>query len=198
VPLTLAHQSAAFLGYPGAIRALPEGPAFNRGRCAKTVVYLNVPDSLRSAKLMAGLPPETASLRSPMALLALHHVNVIVTDLPRSLAFYQKLFGLRTIERPPFKNAGAWLACGTLQVHLSVHPPGSFRTGNVDGADTHFAFRTDDFDGALATLTTNGFREDAAEDEPMRVMVRRNGLAGFPQLFILDPDRNIIEINGAP
>ena len=28
----------------------------------------------------------------------------------------------------------------------------------------------------------------------MRVMVRRNGPAGFPQLFLLDPDRNIIEI----
>ena len=70
--------------------------------------------------------------------------------------------------------------------------------GNIDGDDSHFAFRTDDFDGALATLTANGFREDAAEDDPMRVMVRRNGLAGFPQLFLLDPDRNIVEINGAP
>jgi hypothetical protein len=29
-------------------------------------------------------------------------------------------------------------------------------------------------------------------------MVRRNGPAGFPQLFLLAPDRNIIEINGAP
>src|ERR1700752_205182 len=104
-----------------------------------------------------------------MAQLALHHVNVIVTDHPRSLAFYQKLFGLTIIDRPTFKNAGAWLACGALQVHLSLYP-GSFRTGNVDGADTHFAFRTDDFDGALATLVANGFREDVAEDDPMRVM----------------------------
>ena len=38
-----------------------------------------------------------------MAQFALHHVSVIVTDLPRSLAFYQKLFGFTTIERPPFK-----------------------------------------------------------------------------------------------
>ena len=133
-----------------------------------------------------------------MARLALHHVNVIVTDLPRSLAFYQKLFGLTMMERPPFTSVGAWLACGALQVHLTLYPPGSFRTGNVDAADCHFAFRTDDFDGVLATLTARGFREDAAEDDPMRVMVRRNGPAGFPQLFLLDPDRNIIEINGAP
>ena len=133
-----------------------------------------------------------------MAQLALHHVNVIVSDLPRSLAFYQKLFGLTIIERPPFKNAGAWLACGALQVHLSICPSGSFRTRSIDGADTHFAFRTEDFDGALPTLIANGFSEDAVEDDPMRVMVRRNGPTGFPQLFLLDPDRNIIEINGAP
>ena len=102
-----------------------------------------------------------------MAQLALHHVNLIVTDLPRSLAFYQNLFDLRIMKRPPFKSVGAWLACGALQVHLTVYSPGSFRTGNVDGDDCHFAFRTDDFDGALAALTACGFREDAAEDDPM-------------------------------
>ena len=75
-----------------------------------------------------------------MAQLALHHVNLIVTDLPRSLAFYQNLFGLTIIERPPFKGAGAWLACGALQVHLTLYPSGSFRTGNVDGADSPFCF----------------------------------------------------------
>src|SRR5262245_56303540 len=53
-------------------------------------------------------------------------------------------------------------------------------TGNVDGADCHFAFRTDDFDGVLAALSANGFREDAAEDAPMHVIVRRNGPAAFP------------------
>ena len=73
-----------------------------------------------------------------------------------------------------------------------------FLPNRIDGADSHFAFRTDDFDGALATLTVNGFREEAVENDPMRLMVRRDGPAGFPQLFILDPDRNIIEINGAP
>ena len=95
---------------------------------------------------------------------------------------------------------------GCLRLARLRRPAGAFdplsarflRTGNVDGADSHFAFRTDDFDGALATLTVNGFREEAVEDDPMRVMVRRDGPAGFPQLFILDPDRNIIEINEAP
>ena len=89
--------------------------------------------------------PATASQSSPMAQLALHHVTLVVTDLPRSVAFYQRLFGLTIIERPPFKSVGAWLASGTLQVHLTLYPPGSFRTGNIDNDDCHFAFRTDDF-----------------------------------------------------
>ena len=75
-----------------------------------------------------------------MAHLPLYHVNVIVTDLPKSLDFYQKLFGVTIIERPPFKNAGAWLACGAVQVHLSLYPPGSFRTGNVDRRRLSFYF----------------------------------------------------------
>jgi AcrR family transcriptional regulator len=66
------------------------------------------------------------------------------------------------MERPPFKSVGAWLASGTLQLHLTVYPPGSFRTSNIDNDDCHLAFRTDDFDDALATLTAGGFREDAA------------------------------------
>jgi hypothetical protein len=37
-------------------------------------------------------------------------------------------------------------------------------------------------------------------DESCRVTPRNLplSLAGFPRLFLLDPDRNIIEINGAP
>lgn len=129
--------------------------------------------------------------------LSLHHVSLVVSDLERSLEFYGACFGLEPISRPPFKSVGAWLGVGQLQVHLILYPPGSFRTRLIDGDDCHFAFRTNDFDGVLARLIANGFSEDASEDDPMRVMVRRGGLAGFPQLYLCDPDRNIIEVNGA-
>lgn len=133
-----------------------------------------------------------------MVTIALHHVAVIVTDLDLSAAFYRELFGLEPIERPPFAIPGLWLGIGTLQVHLTVHPSGSFRTRPVDNDDTHFAFRTDDFEGFIQRAEAMGFRHDAPDEDPKRMIVRRQGMAGFPQLYLIDPDRNIIEVNGAP
>jgi hypothetical protein len=75
-----------------------------------------------------------------------------LNDLPRSLAFYQKLLGVEIFERPPFKSVGAWLAGGALQVHLTLYPPRLISDPQHRRYDCHFAFRTDDFDGALATL----------------------------------------------
>jgi glyoxylase I family protein len=133
-----------------------------------------------------------------MVAVNLHHVAVIVTDLDRSAAFYQRLFGLKPIERPPFKIRGMWLGVGDLQVHLTVYPEGNYRKGLVNTDDTHFAFNTRDFEGFIARARELGFKEDGAEDDPMRMIVRRQGMGGFPQVYLIDPDRNIIEVNGAP
>lgn len=128
----------------------------------------------------------------------LHHVSIVTADLARSIAFYSDVFGLRRIERPPFATSGAWFACGALQVHIILNPNGTFRkTATIDSADTHFAFRTDDFEGSIRRLADMGFREDAVEGDPKRLLVR-DGVAGFPRAYLLDPDWNIIEVNGAP
>ena len=128
----------------------------------------------------------------------LHHVALVSTDPERSAEFYQTIFGLERLDRPPFKIEGVWLGCGpSLQIHLTRHPPGNFRTKGVDNNDVHFALRTDDFEGVLGRLIAAGFSEDAPEDDPMRLLVNRSGMAGFLQLYVMDPDRNIIEVNTA-
>jgi catechol 2,3-dioxygenase-like lactoylglutathione lyase family enzyme len=133
-----------------------------------------------------------------MVELKLHHVAVIVTDLDRSAAFYQQLFGLKPIARPPFPIPGMWLGVGELQVHLTVYAAGNFRTRPVDNDDTHFAFNTRDFEGFVAHAKSIGFTEDGPAADPMRMIVKRQGMAGFPQCYLIDPDHNIIEVNGAP
>lgn len=128
----------------------------------------------------------------------LHHVSLVTADPERAAEFYQSIFGLSRLDRPAFAIEGVWLDCGPgLQLHLTKHLSGNFRTRGVDNNDVHFAFRTDDFEGILQRLLAKGFREDLSEDDPMRMLVNRSGMAGFLQLYVMDPDRNIVEVNTA-
>jgi catechol 2,3-dioxygenase-like lactoylglutathione lyase family enzyme len=134
-----------------------------------------------------------------MTSLALHHISLAVRDLVVSAAFYEGIFNFRRLPRPDFGIAGVWFACGDRQVHLIDNASGTFRSKpTIQIADVHFAFWTDDFEGMVARLKQKGFSETAAEGDPMRLLVSRDGPAGFPQLYLLDPDFHIIEVNSAP
>ena len=58
-------------------------------------------------------------------------------------------------------------------------------------------FRCGVFDGALAQLLAAACYETGSEIDPMRTLVDRQGPQGFPQVFLLDPDRDTVEINAA-
>jgi catechol 2,3-dioxygenase-like lactoylglutathione lyase family enzyme len=124
----------------------------------------------------------------------LHHVSLPVTNLERSKAFYEDVLGLREIARPPFDFAGAWYDLGGGQLHLIVHEQPSLRTRGVDSHDAHFALRVGSYRETLAALHARGYRPDA-RDEMKRLREHPAGKAGFPQVFLLDPDRHVIELN---
>ena len=131
--------------------------------------------------------------------LLLHHVSYPVRDIAVSAAFYENLFGLQRLSRPSFGIPGVWFGCGNRQIHLVLNPSGTYRnSASIDIADVHFAFWTDDFGGMVARFESAGFSATLPDNHVKRMLVVRKGIAGFPQLYLLDPDFNTVEVNAAP
>jgi glyoxylase I family protein len=141
----------------------------------------------------AGIPTIAANLA------VLHHVSLPVSDLARSVAFYRDVLGLRQIDRPGFDFKGAWFAIGSeQQIHLIKDEGLTFRTGKgIDGRDIHFAIRVGSYRSALLHLIAKGYGMQGKPglDEFQSLKVKPRAAAGFPQIYIIDPDRNLIEIN---
>lgn len=117
----------------------------------------------------------------------IHHVGLNVTDLERAKSFYRDVLGLTEIERPPFSFPGAWFGIGEhgQQLHLIVHQGETLRQGGIDTRDGHVALRIRDFDETKAWL----------DRHQIEYVESRHSIAGFPQLFVMDPDHNVIELN---
>lgn len=127
----------------------------------------------------------------------LHHVSLPVSDLDRARRFYGEVLGLRETVRPPFDFPGAWYAVGDRTLHLIVAAGQTFRHGkSVDSRDAHLALRVTSFRQALAHLESKGYRS-GHEDPVLALRVNVQSTAGFPQIYVMDPDRNVIEINAA-
>jgi glyoxylase I family protein len=122
-----------------------------------------------------------------MTIESLHHVSVVVTDLVVAKAFYTEVLGLRELPRPAFNFEGAWYELGERQLHLIVHPPARTVRGTteIDSRDGHFAVRVSDYDETLAYLKSRG----------VTVRESRQNVTPWSQLYITDPDGNVIEFN---
>ena len=126
----------------------------------------------------------------------LHHVSLPVRDLEGSKRFYREVLGLEEIARPPFPFPGAWFSLGDRELHLiggeDTAPRG---VEKLHPSQYHFAVRVTSFREMLEGLRHQGYREDAPADDPKRVIVSLRPVTGYPQAYVCDPDRHVIEIN---
>lgn len=91
-----------------------------------------------------GASARARAQETPFASAGIDHVSIQVTDLDRSIAFYQDVFGLSILNTD---EENAIVRMGTTEVIVSLHakPP----TGIVD----HFAIAIEDFDREAVTAS---------------------------------------------
>ncbi len=130
-----------------------------------------------------------------MGVSALEHVTIRCAQLQRTRDFYVDLMGLTDGERPNFPFRGHWLYLGGIPVvHLVeatdtagawgrdiVIPNPEEGTGSFD----HVAFKGDDFELMRDRVKAAGmtFKERVVPGRPLK------------QLFVLDPEGVLVEIN---
>jgi glyoxylase I family protein len=132
-----------------------------------------------------------------MDVTGLHHVLLPVTDLGRAKQFYGEVLGLPEVPRPDFEFRGAWYRFPNGQeFHLVCYPHATLRgQKSLDDRDIHVALRVSDFGAAVERLRAAGYREDVADDDGWFMVVRPHSSRGYSQVYVLDPDRNVIELN---
>jgi glyoxylase I family protein len=121
---------------------------------------------------------------------AFNHVSITVTDLGKAKDFYGGLLGFKEIPRPAFNFPGVWYGIGgDLSLHIIVNealvrPP--VERASFEGRYPHFALWTDDCDATAERLAATGIHVHDLVSTP----------TGLRQLFVKDPDGNMLEFIG--
>jgi glyoxylase I family protein len=107
-----------------------------------------------------------------------HHVSLMVDDVPAARSFYVDVLGQRErAARPAVAVGGAGLDAGGQQVHLVEGPV-------PDDRGQHVALHVADLDGAVAELRDRGIKVS----DPSPVGTSR-------QSFLRDPCGNRVELH---
>jgi catechol 2,3-dioxygenase-like lactoylglutathione lyase family enzyme len=110
---------------------------FEKGKVSRRELIQALAALTATAGTVSAVPQET-----PFKSTRIDHISVQVTDLPRSVAFYQKVFGLSILGED---KPNEIVRMGTTKVIVSLHHKAP--TGIVD----HFAIAIDAFDQDAVT-----------------------------------------------
>lgn len=126
----------------------------------------------------------------PVAVRTLNHVSISVSDVDRSVDFYQRLFGMRVISREgtpgnPIAGGG-----GGVVVNLAPGPGPEFigiYRGNEKPSIGHFCLGVQNFDAERALK--------ALADQGVKARMRTRGES--KEIFLTDPDNISVQLTDA-
>ena len=120
------------------------------------------------------------------------HVAVRASDVDKSKDFYEKVIGLKKIERPKINIPGEWYGVGESALHIIGGDRRLARDG-IDPTGPHMAIQVEDLEETKRTLNEMGiqFLDAASMMASLPPEVQR--MTGR-QVWVKDPDGNVIEL----
>ena len=143
----------------------------------------------QSAAETAAPPARSADAGGVGFTVTFDHTALHVADLDRSVAFYERLFGIAEIEAPGDPAVIRWLSLGgDDQLHLIDYGDGSVEPTKA----VHFALGVSDFDALVARVQRLGVPYSDWPGVAGAVSLRPDGVR---QIYVQDPDGYWIEVN---
>ncbi|QGJ70113.1 Glyoxalase [Planctomycetales bacterium 10988] len=121
---------------------------------------------------------------STLPLKRIHHISLQVKDVTITQAFYEDVFGFKSMPRPPFDFPGAWLENYGIHIHLIGGQAPDLSPEEISSRGDHIAFHTEDPDAIEEVLKEH--------DIPYRINIQSG--TKLKQIFFHDPDGHTLEI----
>lgn len=112
---------------------------------------------------------------------SLDHAHLFASDIGATIDFLTRMFGATVVwDEQAAGTRSVRLALGKAFIHVYDQPPKSERGGPVH----HLGIETDDFEGLVARMKSEGFEfRNAIRDEPK-----------FRYVMVAGPDNLLIEL----
>lgn len=120
--------------------------------------------------------------------LQLEHIGIMVSDVEKSLAFYQKVFGLELRLREKLNDKIELLFLHAPdQPNVEVELVGPVQMEHIEGLVNHLAFRVDNLEAEIARFKELGV--EMVDEEPRVILGRPVKIA-----FFKGPDGEKLEL----
>jgi glyoxylase I family protein len=121
-----------------------------------------------------------------VAIKAVAHFSVPVSDITRSRQFYTEIVGCQHLSTTPDDRMSFLDAAGTCLILVKRDPPINPVPENHGGVHHSFAIAHDDYKAALDHLRAHGVEITFEED-------RQGGVLDGPRAYFHDPDGTVLE-----